>query len=289
MKYAYYPGCSLQSGAKEYDSSTRAVFAHLGIELEDIEDWSCCGAVHVEGEAIVTLPARNLALAEAQGLDTIVAPCSGCYRNLRRSSQAIAADKAVRKRVNEVLPEGLQLQGDINVMHPLYVIVYDYGLERLRKQVTHPLTGLKVASYYGCMLTRPKDKFDSPEKPHGFDELMDALGAEVVNWPAKAKCCGGALAISHAQVTAKLSGNIMVSAKDSGANVVTLGCPMCHTALDLYQKKAEKAVGRPLNLPILYFTQLMGLALGIDEQQLGLERHIVSTQPVIEILQGAGA
>ena len=288
MKYAFYPGCSLQSGAKEYDSSMRAVFARLGIELEDIKDWSCCGAVHVEGEAIVTLPARNLALAEAQGLDVIVAPCSGCYRNLRRSSQAIAADKATRKRVNEALPEGLQLRGDINVMHPLYVL-HDYGLERIKEQVVRPLTGLKVASYYGCMLTRPKDKFDSPEKPQGFDELMNVLGAEVVNWPAKAKCCGGALAISHAQVTAKLAGNIMVSAKDSGAHVVTLGCPMCHTALDLYQKKAEKVLGRPLNLPILYFTQLLGLALGIAEEHLGLERHIVSTQPVLEMLQGAGA
>ena len=119
--------------------------------------------------------------------------------------------------------------------------------------------------------------------------MMDVLGAEVVNWPAKAKCCGGALAISHAQVTAKLAGNIMVSAKDSGAHVVTLGCPMCHTALDLYQKKAEKVLGRPLNLPILYFTQLLGLALGIAVEHLGLERHIVSTQPVFEMLQGAGA
>ena len=278
MRYAYYPGCSLQTTAKEYDISTRAVFAHMGIELVDIEDWNCCGAVHAKGKAAIRLPARNLALAEAMGLDTIVAPCSGCYRNLRRASKAVAADKTVRQDVNEHLKKGLQLNGDIRVLHPLYVVLYEYGLDKVKSLVTHPLKGMKIASYYGCMLTRPKDEFDSPENPKGFDELMRALGAEVVDYPLKAKCCGGALAISHADVTAKLSGNIMYSAKEHGGEVVTLGCPMCHTSLDLYQSKAEKAIGHELDLPILYFTQLMGLAMGLPKESLGLERHVVSPE-----------
>ncbi|MEA3309469.1 MAG: CoB--CoM heterodisulfide reductase iron-sulfur subunit B family protein [Chloroflexota bacterium] len=282
MRYAYYPGCSLQSGAKEYDLSMRAVFARLGIELVEIEDWSCCGAVHAEGQAKINLPARNLALAEVQGMTTIVAPCSGCYLNLRRAAKQAASGKKVRQQINMELPGELKITADIEVLHPLYLLIEEYGLEKIRAQVTHPLTGLRVASYYGCMLTRPKDRFDSPEKPQGLDELMRVLGAEVVPFPYQSKCCGGALAISHSDVTVKLSGQVLGSAKERGAEVVTLGCPMCHTALDLYQHKAERALNQTFELPILYFTQLMGLALGIDREQLGLERHIVSTAAVVE-------
>ncbi|MGC9357003.1 MAG: CoB--CoM heterodisulfide reductase iron-sulfur subunit B family protein, partial [Anaerolineae bacterium] len=211
MRYAYYPGCSLLSGAKEYDLSLRVVFERLGVEIHEIEDWSCCGAVHVDVndlEAGVTLPARNLALAEAQGFEAIVAPCSGCYKNLRRASKVVAESRATRRRVNESLGAELQLEGNMEVLHPLYVLLNDVGLARVEAEVRRPLTGLKVASYYGCMLTRPKDEFDSPEKPKGLDRLMAALGAELVDYPMKAKCCGGALALSHSGVTAKLTGNV---------------------------------------------------------------------------------
>ncbi len=288
MKYAYYPGCSLESGEKEYDLSTRAVFTHLGIELLELEDWSCCGAVHVDVNnraAAITLPARNLALAEAQGFETIIAPCSGCYKNLRRASKAVAGDRATRKQVNASLAEGLDLKGDVEILHPLYVLLRDYGLARLRKKVVRPLTSVKVASYYGCMLTRPRDEFDSTERPTGLDELAKVLGAEVVDYPMKAKCCGGALALSHAHVTAKLTGNVLVSAKEAGADVVSLACPMCHTALDAYQAKAEHALRQPLDLPVLFFTQLMGLALGIAPKELGLRRHIVPTDRVLTLVE----
>jgi heterodisulfide reductase subunit B len=287
MKYAYYPGCSLESGEKEYDLSTRAVFARLGIELLELEDWSCCGAVHVDvnnRDAAITLPARNLALAEAQGFETLIAPCSGCYKNLRRASKAVAGDRATRKQVNASLAEGLALKGDVEILHPLYALLRDYGLAQLKKKVVRPLTGVKVASYYGCMLTRPKDEFDSTERPTGLDELAEVLGAEVVNYPMKAKCCGGALALSHAHVTAKLTGNVLVSAKEAGADVVSLACPMCHTALDAYQAKAEHALGQPLDLPVLFFTQLMGLALGLAPRDLGLRRHIVPTDKVLTLV-----
>lgn len=276
MRYAYYPGCSLLSGAKEYDRSLRLTFAQLGIELVELEDWNCCGAVHAEGPGIVELPGRNLALAEAQGFDTIIAPCSGCYKNLRRASKTLAQDKAARQHLNENLAEGLELKGDVTVLHPLYALIEQYGLEKIKKQVKQPLAGLKVASYYGCMLTRPRDVFDSTERPVGLDDLMAVLGADIVDYPSKAKCCGGALAISHSEVTARLSGNVLADAQAAGADVVTLACPMCHTALDLYQGKAERAVGHALGLPVLYFTQLLGLALGLPAHRLGFERHIVS-------------
>ncbi len=278
-KYAYYPGCSLLSGAKEYDMSTRAVFARLGIALEELQDWNCCGAVHADvnnPDAAITLPARNLALAEAQGFTEIVAPCSGCYKNLRRASKAVEADKATRKKVNASLKDDLTLKGHIIVKHPLYVILNDYGLEQLEEHVTHPLEGLRIASYYGCMLTRPKDEFDSAERPTGLDRLMAILGAELVDYPYKAKCCGGALALSHSEVTARLTGKVLLSAKEAGADCVTLACPMCHTALDIYQQKAEHVIQSPLDLPVLYFTQLIGLAIGIDRQTLGFERHLIS-------------
>ena len=284
-RYAYYLGCSLLSGAREYDHSVRAVFAHLGIELVDLEDWSCCGAVHADvhnPDAAVLLPARNLALAEAQGLDRVVAPCSGCYRNLRRAGKKVAGDKQVRSMVNDHLAgaraEGhaLQLTTDVEVLHPLYVLLEEFGLDRLAQEVSHPLYGLRVASYYGCMLTRPKDVFDSTERPVGMDELVAVLGGEVVDYPMKAKCCGGAMAISHADVTARLTGNVLVSARDAGADIVTLACPMCHTALDAYQSKAERLMGQALDLPVLYFTQLVGLALGLDPASLGFSRHLVS-------------
>lgn len=279
MKYGYYPGCSLLSSAKEYDRSLRLSFACLGIELVELEDWNCCGAVHGEGKGVIALPARNLALAESQGLDTIIAPCSGCYRNLRRASQAVEKDKATRQMVNESLAEGMQLRGNVRVLHPLYVLQREVGFERIKKQVVQPLAGMKVAAYYGCMLTRPKDEFDSAERPTGLDGLLTVLGAEPVAYPFKAKCCGGALAISHSGVTAHLTANVLDSAKAAGADAVTLACPMCHTALDLYQGKAERAVGHALELPVVYFTQLLGLALGIEAAELSFNRHIVSPLP----------
>lgn len=262
--------------------SVRAVFAHLGIELIEIEDWNCCGAVHADvnnANAAITLPARNLALAEAQEFESIITPCSGCYKNLRRASKAVAADKKTRALVNESLSDGLQLTGDIEVLHPLYVLLQKVGVERIKEYVVKPLKGWKIASYYGCMLTRPKDVFDSTERPTGMDMLMAALSADDVNYHMKDKCCGGALALSHGEVTARLSGNVLLSAKQAGADIVTLACPMCHIALDAYQSKAEKEIKTSLDLPVLYFTQVMGLAFGIDKSELGFSRHFVSPEP----------
>ncbi len=284
MPYAYYPGCSLGAGEKEYDLSVRAVFAHLGIELHEIEDWNCCGAVHVDAnhpDAAVTLPGRNLALAAQQGFETILAPCSGCYKNLRRASKKIAEEDVWRYKVNATLSGGLELTHEVTVMHPLYLLLREYGLPRIKEQIVQPLSELHVASYYGCLLTRPRDQFDSAERPTGLDELMAALGAQTVEFPMKAKCCGGALALSHADVTARLTSKILLSAQDAGADLVALACPMCHTALDGYQGRAAQVSGRKISLPVLFFTQILGLALGIDPAALGLSRHIVSTQRIL--------
>ncbi|MGA9349519.1 MAG: CoB--CoM heterodisulfide reductase iron-sulfur subunit B family protein [Anaerolineae bacterium] len=292
MTYAYYPGCTQESGSKEYDLSLRLVCERLGIELRELEDWNCCGAVHTsvtDPLLAMTLPARNLALAEEQGMTEIVTPCSGCYKNFRTASKAIQADPVLRQEVNDALP-GHTLKGDITVKHPLYVIVNDYGLERLEdfvelsRDVSQPLKGLQVACYYGCVLTRPRDEFDSPEKPQAMDRLMQALGAEPVPYPAKTKCCGGAVLLSHTHIAVDLTGKVLLAAKEAGADCVALACPMCHVALDAYQSRVEKALGTRLDLPILYFTQLMALALGVERHRLGFKRHMVSPAPLLERL-----
>lgn len=278
MRYAYYPGCSLHTGAKEFDMSWRAVCEPLGIELVEMPDWSCCGTVHATtvGRVLaVTLAARNLVIAETMGLD-IVAPCSGCYKNLRTANEALKDETELKANVNTSLSS--QFQGSIAVRHPLYIIVEDIGLEALTEP-PRPLHGLRVAPYYGCVLTRPAlpDPVDGPEDPQGMDRLLETLGAEVVPYhPAKTKCCGGAVLLSHQDVALDLTGELLKEAKDVGAQCLAVACPMCQMALDAYQSQVERRLRESLDLPILYFTQLLGLALGIDERRLGLNRLVVS-------------
>jgi heterodisulfide reductase subunit B len=277
VRYAYYPGCSLHAGAKEYDTSWRAVCETLGIELVEMENWSCCGTVHatnVDRVLSLALAARNLTIGEALGLE-IVAACSGCYKNLRTADLTLKRDAELQKRVNASLTHSFR--GETAVRHPLYVIVEDVGLETLT-DIPRPLRGLRVAPYYGCVLTRPAylDPPDDPEYPMAMDYLLKALGAEVVPFPAKAKCCGGAVLLSHTEVSVDLSGKLLKQAKEAGAQCVAVACPMCQMALDGYQPRIERALGDRLNLPILYFTQLMGLAMGIEEQHLGLDRLFVA-------------
>lgn len=288
MKYAYYPGCSLHASAKEYDISWRAVCERLGIELIEMTNWSCCGTVHatsVDRLLALALAARNLTIAEAMGADSpdpleIAAPCSGCYKNLRTADQALKEDPELRARINASLSR--PFQGSTGVKHPLYIILQDIGLDAL-EHVPRPLHGLRVAPYYGCVLTRPvgAHPVDDPEDPQGLDRLLQALGAEVVPYPAKTKCCGGGVLLSHPDVARDLTGKLLKQAKDVGAQCLAVVCPMCQMALDAYQSQVERRLGERLDLPVLYFTQLMGVALGIDERRLGLGRLIVSPAKVL--------
>jgi len=283
VRYAYYPGCSLHVGAKEYDTSWRAVCEALGIEMAEMENWSCCGTVHatnVDRLLSYALAARNLAIGEKMGLD-IVAACSGCYKNLRTADMALKRDAELEATVSASLPR--PFQGTTAVKHPLYVIVDEVGLDALT-HIPRPLHGLRVAPYYGCVLTRPTylDPPDDPEHPMAMDHLLEALGAEVVDFPDKAKCCGGAVLLSHTEVSVDLSGRLLKHAKEAGAQCVAVACPMCQMALDGYQPRIEKELGEHLDLPILYFTQVMGLAMGIEERHLGLDRLFVSPAKALE-------
>ena len=279
MKYAYYPGCSLDATASEYDDSWRAVAGALGIELTEMPGWSCCGTAHatnVGRRLSLGLAARNLSIAEALGLP-VTAPCSGCYKSLRTANETLKKDAGLRAEVNANLSR--PFEGITTVKHPLYVILDEIGLDNL-PDIVRPLDGLKVAPYYGCVITRPAaspQPVDDPENPQGMDRLLKAIGADVVSYyPYKTKCCGGGVLLSHTDVALDLTGVLLQEAKRRKADCLAVACPMCQMVLDAYQYQVEDRLGEPIDLPILYFTQLLGLALGIDERELGLNRLFVS-------------
>jgi heterodisulfide reductase subunit B len=283
LKYAYYPGCSLHASAAEYDTSWKAVCERLDIQLVEMEDWSCCGTVHassVDRLLAMALAARNLSIAEETGLEVAV-PCSGCYKNLRTTNEELKEDADLRKRINGSL-QTRSFKGVTAVKHPLYILLDDVGLDGL-PELPRPLHGLKVAPYYGCVLTRPaaKQPVDDAEDPQGLDRLLEALGAEVVPYPAKTKCCGGAVLLSHTDVSVDLTGQLLMQAKEAEAECIAVACPMCQMALDAYQSQVERQLGTKLALPVLYFTQLLGLALGVDRGRLGLGRLVVSPANVL--------
>lgn len=277
MKYAYYPGCSLSGMATEYGRSSRVAAEALGMELKEIPDWNCCGAssAHVTSHLLaVALPARNLGLAEQMGLD-VVAPCASCYHNLAAARQAMAADPALARQVNKITE--VPYTGKARVRSMLQAVVEDVGLDAIRRRVTKPLAGLKVASYYGCLLVRPPDltRFDDPEDPQTLDHLVEALGGQPVPWPGKVQCCGAGHTLPHTDVVVRLTHDLVGAAREAGAEAMVTACPMCQNNLDQRQSAAESRYGERLGLPVYYFTQLLALALGREPQELGLGTHFV--------------
>lgn len=278
MKYAYFPGCSQGSTAEEYQRSLLAVARALdSMDLIEIPDWNCCGATPAAAIVSPTLPtslaARNLSIAREMGMDEIVTPCAACYKNLRKASHDLNQNLELRARTRGTLGNR-QLGRAPEVRHPLDVVVNDVGLDNI--PVVKPLQGLRVACYYGCLLTRPAGGFDDVEYPTSMERLMEALGAEALNWPYKTKCCGGGIYMFHENVSFSMSADVLAHAKAVGANIVAVGCPFCQLLLDLYQDKLAAIRKTTFDLPIVFFTQLMGLAMGLDRADLGLEKLIVS-------------
>jgi len=282
MKYAYFPGCSLHSTASEYDLSTKAVCRELGIELEEIPDWSCCGATSghsLSKEVGVALPLRNLAKAEAMGAD-VVAPCAACFNRLKSANDIVERDP---KRLTLMAEKyGINYKGTVNT-HSLLAVVYGLGMEEIKSKVKRELAGLKPECYYGCLLLRPPDvaDFDDAENPKSLDELMGALGAEAVKWPYKTECCGASLSLSKSEVVVKLTHDILSMAKRSGANCIVTACPLCQGNLDMRQSQVEAKYGEKFGLPIFYFTQVMGMAFGVPESSLGFSKLMVSPGAVL--------
>lgn len=282
MKVAYYPGCSLQSVAREYDSTTRAVSKVLGIELVEIPDWNCCGAsaAHASSEYLGTaLSARNLHLAEKMGLN-VTSPCAACYQALASANWKMTSDAKLREKINQVVEQ--PYQGGVKVL-TLIDIFTEVGVEKIQSKVVQSLKGLKVAVYYGCLLVRPPHvvSIDDSENPQVLDNLIKATGAEAVDWSHKVECCGGSLSVTNEEVSLKMVKDILSSASSAGALCIVDACPQCHLNLDMRQKKVNKVYNTNFNLPIIYFTQLLGLAMGIKTRDLSMNSHFVNTAPVV--------
>ncbi len=278
MRLSYYPGCSLHATAKEYGLSTRAVCEALGIELVEIPDWCCCGAssAHSVNRTLsIALPARNIAAAQGDGLD-IVVPCAACFGNMRKADAALRENEELRHQIEGLV--SFQYSGKLQVLHLLDVICNRVGLEAVRQRVVKDLAGLKVAPYYGCLLVRPPEVcgFDDAENPTTLDNLLGAIGAEPVKWSYKTECCGASLALIQPEIVEKLAGEITEMALEAGASCIATACPLCSTNLETRQKA---------NLPVFYFTELLGLAFGLDGCDKWLKMHLVGTEPALEALK----
>jgi heterodisulfide reductase subunit B len=287
-QYTYYPGCSVKGTAKQYEESLLAVFNALDLKLNELDDWNCCGAtlyMSVDNLMSFTLSARNLAKAAMNGQHDLVTPCSACYLVLLKTQDHIKRYPAIREKVNKALRAAdLKYQQNVKVRHPLEVLLTDVGLEEIRKKVKTPLRGYKIAPYYGCQIVRPYSEFNHGSFPTSLDQLFEALGAEVVDYPLKTRCCGGSLTGTLEEVGLRLNYILLHEAVKRGANIMTTVCPLCQFNLECYQNKINSKYKTNIILPVVYFTQLMGLALGISKKALGLERNLV---PLNEIAEAA--
>jgi len=283
-RYAYFPGCSLEKMARSYHESALETTRALDVELEELEDWNCCGATtyfNIDELLADTLCARNLAIAEQSKLD-VIAPCSGCYKNMYSARKHLKREPGLMEHINEALAEdNLRFAGTSEVRHLIDVVVNDVGLEEIKKRVRRPLTGLKVAPYYGCQILRPRKDHEDVESPRFFEDLMTAIGADPVAYLLKLRCCGGALLITNREAALSLVRNLLENAVQSGAALIATACPLCQVNLECYQKQVNSEFGTNLNVPVLYFTQLVGLALGVPSGKLGIGSELVSVTPAL--------
>ena len=278
IKYGYYPGCSLESTAKEYDLSMHVTAKLLDVELEELHDWNCCGASSghcTNYELSLALPARNLAIAEKAGLNVAVA-CAACYLRFKQTNHDLKKNEALRKKVEELIE--MPYKGNVEVKHLLEVFAREVGLDEVKKRVKKPLKGLKLAAYYGCYLVRPPDvtQFDNPEQPMLMDNLLAAIGADPVDYTHKVECCGGSLLLGRIDIVQKLVNDICEAALDAGAEAIVTACPLCMANLDTRQPKTK--------VPIIHFSELTGLALGAEPKQynIWLKKHINSPIPILK-------
>ncbi|SYZ72646.1 Heterodisulfide reductase subunit B [Candidatus Zixiibacteriota bacterium] len=283
MSYLYFPGCSLKGTGRAYEDSMLAVFQLLETALEELEDWNCCGAtayMAISELKAFALSARNLALAEAKkgSADSIdlIAPCAACYLVLNKTNKYFQDYPDIRKKINSALDAAtLSYKGTVKVRHPLDIIVNDIGMERISKMVKKPLKGLKVACYYGCQIVRPYADFDDQHNPSSMNVLMKTLGAETLEWPLKTRCCGGSLTGTVQETGMRLSYVILKEAEKRGADVIATACPLCQFNLECYQKQMGSEYHDKVKMPVAYFSQLMGLAFGMEDSKLGINRLFV--------------
>ena len=277
MKIGYFPGCSQTGTAKEYDISLRKVVEKLGVSFDELNDWSCCGATsaHVTNHQLSNaLAMRNILIAEQQGIDELVAPCAACYNRLIMSQHETKLHPEAKEKVESIL-EG-KFTRDVKVMNLLELLITT-GLEKISENLKVNLKDLNVACYYGCLLVRPADitKFDDSEQPTTMERIVETTGARTVDWNYKVECCGAAHSIARRDIVLDLSKKILDDARAHGANLMVVACPMCHTNLDMRQTAMKREYHEHKEFPVLYLTELIGLALGMDENELGINLHTI--------------
>lgn len=277
MKLAYYPGCSLEGSGIEYGMSMERTAEVMGIELVELDDWNCCGATsgHNTNKLLsLSLPARNLAIAEQMGLP-MLAPCAACYSRHRTTEHVIKHDPQMRETIAQVIE--MDIQGTTETVSILDVLANQIGVEQIASKVTRPLLGMKAVCYYGCLLVRPVEHtgFDDPEDPQTMDRVVKALGAEALDWSHKTECCGAALVTSRPDVGNRMLYEILRNAKEAGAECIVTACPLCGMNLDMRQGAVEKEFNTKFDLPVYYVTELVALAAGESRKAVGIDRHFV--------------
>ncbi len=289
-RVAYYPGCALEGTGHAYNRSTRALGKALGLDLVEVDNWNCCGAMEVKNidpKIQTYLSSRVMSIAANQmKMDTVMAPCNGCYHNLKKAEYDLRHDPKSAEVVGQLSRKAgheTYQAGQVETIHALDWIKDAIGEDGLRARVKNSLSGVKIANYYGCMYTRPRHIFpekdqgpgsESTSKPHFMDDLLSAAGAENVDFPLKTACCGGAHTLSDSDMSTRLVLNIIDAAEAAGAEVIATECPTCHSGLEMHQVRAEKKLGRKTRVRIVYFTQLLGLALGLKPRQVGLQENV---------------
>jgi heterodisulfide reductase subunit B len=290
MRYAYYPGCSAESTARDMNQSTLAVARALGIELQEPQGWTCCGATaghQTDRLLAASLPAANLIKVQDMKLDMLV-NCAACYNRMKVANHEIAAHPDIRHGIREALDR--DYDGSVRVRHLVEVLLEDIGLPAITQSLKRSLNGLKVACYYGCLLVRPPGilKFDDPENPQSLDRLVTAMGGQSLDWPCKVECCGGGLSLTRTDVVVQLTESILDMAVRSGADCIAVSCPMCQVNLDLRQQDINKQTGKHYQIPVVYITQLLGLCLGFGPGELGFGKLMVSAASILKKVESNG-
>jgi len=294
-KFTFYPGCSSEGSGMHLDKSFRAIAPKIGIELEEIEDWNCCGASvgHLEGGHLgnAALSGRNLAQAQAQSSENdVITACAACYLNTHAANEEMKENEQFKTDINEALgAAGKSYDAELKVRHACEVMVNDIGMDAIKEQVTNPLEGLKVAGYVGCQTVRPfagteaGGDYDTYDKPEFLDNIINATGAEAVDFDNATSCCGGAVTVVDSTKTLHLMKNILEEATEKGADVIATPCPLCQTNVEVYQKQVNAEFGTDYNMPVVFHTQLMAVAFGLDaNNDAALNQNIISADVVVE-------
>lgn len=284
MRYGYYPGCSLEGISAEYDESIRGLFKHLDVAIEDLPDWICCGTLAAPslGRLLgLATPLWNVARAQQAGYDRLVAPCSACLYHFKHAARRVAENPALRAEIESLLD--LPLASPPPTIHPLELLTADGFETRIKQSVRRNLSTLKVVCYYGCHISRPATvmQFDDPENPQSMDRLLSWVGVQVLDWSSKVDCCGAHYSLIRPDIVVDLCQHLFESALEVGAEAIVVACPMCHANLDTRQNEIAARLSRSLHMPVLYFSQVLGYALGLPIQSLGLKRHIVDPLPLM--------